>query len=250
MIKCRIGTGRAVGRGITVLAVIVAGVLPGTFTAGADVRAPAAGGVAGFDISASQGVPNLAAAKAAGGGFAYVKDTAGVGYVNPNFLTQFRAVKAAGMLRGAYHYARPDKSSGAEQARYLHSHNGKWFSDGMTLPPAIDLEATDDAAECYGLAPAAMVDWIKDFSDTMKRRTGHHPVIYTTTLWWKACTGNSTAFHSTNPLWLARYNTSPGEIPGGWGEQSFWQYGVSGVLPGNQDSYHGTLDQLEDLTVG
>jgi len=249
MIKYRAGSAcQAVRRGITVLAVIVGVALPGTLTASADVRT-ATDGLAGFDISASQGVPDLAAAKAAGAVFAYVKDTAGVGYVNPNFLTQFRAVKAAGLLRGAYHYARPDKSSGADQARYLHSHNGKWFSDGMTLPPAIDLEATDDAPECYGLDPAGMVSWITDFSNTMTRLTGHHPMIYTTTLWWKHCTGNSTAFHGTNPLWLARYNTVPGEVPGGWGQQTFWQYGVVGSLPGNQDSYNGTMDDLQALTV-
>ncbi|WP_236793530.1 GH25 family lysozyme [Amycolatopsis sp. GM8] len=205
--------------------------------------------LAGFDFSASQGVPDLAAAKAHGAVFAFVKDTAGVGYVNPNYVTQFRAVKAAGLIRGSYHYARPDKSSGADQAVYLHTHDGKWFSDGMTLPPALDLEDTPSAPPCYGLPPQAMVAWIADFSSTLQRRTGHTPIIYTSTRWWKACTANSTAFAADHVLWLARYNTDMGEVPGGW-RAGFWQSAVAGPLPGNQDSFFGDLGRLRALTTG
>ena len=205
--------------------------------------------LAGFDISASQGVPDFAAAKAAGAVFAFVKDTAGVGYQNPNYLAQFRAAKAAGLLRAAYHYARPDKSSGAEQAAYLHSRDGRWFSDGVTLPPALDMEDTPGTAPCYNLSPEAMVAWIGDFSTELERRTGHRPIIYTSARWWDACTGDSDAFANDHVLWLARYNTSMGEVPGGW-SAGFWQSGISGPLPGNQDSYFGTVQQLRALTTG
>src|SRR5207302_7449040 len=145
------------------------------------------------------------------------------------------------------HYARPDKSSGAAQADYLHSHDGRWFSDGMTLPPVLDLEDTDNAAPCYGLAPAAMAAWINDFSTELKLRTGHRPIIYTTTRWWKACTANSMAFAANHVLWLARYNSSMGEIPGGW-HAGFWQSGVTGPLPGDQDSFFGPLARSKALT--
>lgn len=41
-------------------------------------------------------------------------------------------------------------------------------------------------------------------------------VIYTTTDWWTTCTGNSAAFASTNPLWIARYASTIGTLPAGW----------------------------------
>ncbi|HKS45662.1 MAG TPA: GH25 family lysozyme [Amycolatopsis sp.] len=204
--------------------------------------------VAGFDISYWQGIPDFAAARARGARFVFVQDTGGVGYVNPRFLQQFRAVKTAGLLRGAYHFARPDKSGGAAQAAFLHSHNGKWFADGMTLPPTLDLEDARGAAPCYGLSVPAMVDWISDFSTELKRRTGHRPIIYTSTRWWKACTGNSGAFAANHVLWLARYNARIGDIPGGW-TASFWQSGVTGPLPGDQNSFFGSFAQLKRLTV-
>jgi hypothetical protein len=41
-------------------------------------------------------------------------------------------------------------------------------------------------------------------------------IIYSTADWWSTCTGNSADFSSTSPLWLARYSSSVGTIPGGW----------------------------------
>jgi len=227
---------------LAVVTTIVACLVP------AVASAQPAAQIAGFDISASQGVPDFAAAKASGAGFVFVKDTAGVAYTNPNFLAQFRGAKAAGLYRSAYHYARPDKTGGAEQAAYLHTNNGKWFADGMTLPPTLDLEDTPGTPPCYAKTPADMVAWIRDFSTELKRRAGHTPIIYTTTRWWTACTGNSTAFAADHVLWLARYNTSMGDVPGGWAAK-FWQSAVTGPLPGNQDTFFGTLEELRSLTA-
>lgn len=71
-------------------------------------------------------------------------------------------------------------------------------------------------ATCYGLSQASMVSWIRDFSNTYQSKTGRYPVIYTSTSWWTTCTGNSAAFASTNPLWVARYSSSVGTLPAGW----------------------------------
>jgi len=59
--------------------------------------------------------------KDAGHNFAFVKSTEGTGYVNPYFNSDWNAIKANDMVRGSYHYAKPDGSptSAAEQARYF-----------------------------------------------------------------------------------------------------------------------------------
>ncbi len=49
--------------------------------------------------------------------FAFVKSTEGLGYVNPYFSADWAAVKANGMVRGSYHYARPDGSPGSAPSR-------------------------------------------------------------------------------------------------------------------------------------
>ncbi|WP_344447177.1 lysozyme, partial [Kitasatospora nipponensis] len=179
--------------------------------------------------------------------FAYVKATEGTGYTNPYFAQQYNGSYNAGLIRGAYHFALPNASSGATQATYFVNHGGGWSADGKTLPPALDIEYNPYGASCYGLSQSAMTAWIRDFSNTVHSRTGRYPTIYTTTDWWSTCTGNNGGFGATNPLWIARYASSVGTLPNGWSYQTIWQYADSGVFPGDQDAFNGAYDRLQAL---
>ncbi|MFI2762439.1 lysozyme [Streptomyces echinatus] len=207
----------------------------------------------GHDVSSHQKSVNWEAARAEGARFVYIKATESTDYRNPYFSGQYTGSRAAGLLRGAYHFARPDRSSGAKQAGYFVRHGGGWRADGWTLPPALDIEYNPYSAthKCYGLGKARMVRWIRSFSDETERETGRRPVIYTTTQWWKQCTGNSRAFSSSHALWIARHGTSrPGALPGGWRYWTFWQYGTRGTLPGDQNLFNGSVSRLRILARG
>ncbi|KAL7277597.1 glycoside hydrolase family 25 protein [Trametes coccinea BRFM310] len=204
----------------------------------------------GIDVSAYQPNINWSTVKANGISFAYIKATEGTTYTNPDFSSQYTGATNAGLIRGGYHFAHPDSSSGATQAKYFLAHGGGWTSDGITLPGALDIEYNPSGAECYGLSASAMVSWIKDFSNTYHSSTGVYPVIYTTTDWWTTCTGNSAAFASTNPLWIARYASSIGTLPAGWSYTTFWQYADSGPNPGDQDEFNGSMAGLKQLALG
>ncbi|WP_405020965.1 lysozyme [Kitasatospora sp. NBC_00070] len=204
----------------------------------------------GADVSSWQGNVNWSNAAANGARFAYVKATEGTSYTNPYFAQQYNGSYNAGLIRGAYHFALPNASTGAAQATWFVSHGGGWSADGKTLPPALDIEYNPYGATCYGLSRAAMVSWIRDFSNTVHSRTGRYPVLYTTTDWWTTCTGNSTAFGTTNPLWIARYASAVGTLPAGWTYQTIWQYADSGPLPGDQNYFNGAYDRLQALAKG
>nr|VWP02526.1 N/A [Ganoderma boninense] len=204
----------------------------------------------GIDVSSYQGNVNFATAKANGISFAYIKATESTDYIDPNFSADYESATNAGIIRGGYHFAHPDASSGATQAEYFIAHGGGWSSDGITLPGALDIEYNPSGNECYNLSQSAMVSWIKDFSNTYHSKTGVYPVIYTTTDWWTTCTGNSAAFGSTNPLWIAHYASSIGTLPAGWSYTTFWQYADSGPNPGDQDEFNGSLQGLKNLAKG
>ncbi|MCG0069649.1 lysozyme [Streptomyces tricolor] len=213
----------------------------------------AAGLPRGHDVSSYQKRVDWAAARAKGARFVYIKATESTTYRNPSFSGQYSGARKAGLYRGAYHFALPDRSSGAEQAAYFVRHGGDWRADGRTLPPALDIEYNPYSAKhaCYGLGKARMVRWIRSFSDEIKRETGRRPVIYTTAQWWKQCTGNSRAFSSSHALWIARHGTArPGALPGGWRYWTFWQYAVEGRLPGDQNLFNGSLSRLRVLARG
>ncbi|KAI0367681.1 glycoside hydrolase family 25 protein [Pilatotrama ljubarskyi] len=204
----------------------------------------------GIDISHFQGTVNFNTVKANGISFVYIKATEGTTFTDPDFSSHYTGATNAGLIRGAYHFAHPDVSSGATQAKFFLAHGGGWSSDGITLPGALDIEYNPSGAECYGLSASAMVSWIKDFSNTYHSSTGVYPFIYTTTDWWKTCTGNSAAFASTNPLWIARYASSVGTLPAGWSYHTFWQYADSGPNPGDQDEFNGSMQGLKNLALG
>ncbi|KIP06352.1 glycoside hydrolase family 25 protein [Phlebiopsis gigantea 11061_1 CR5-6] len=202
------------------------------------------GSIPGIDVSHYQGTINWSTVKANGVQWAYIKATEGTGYEDPEFSANYDGATTAGLIRGGYHFAHPDESSGATQATYFLAHGGGWSADGITLPGALDIEY-GTSTECYGLSASAMVSWIADFSNTYHSKTGVYPVIYTTTDWWTTCTGNSAAFASTNPLWLARYASAVGTLPAGWSYETFWQYADSGSNPGDQDIFNGDAAGLK-----
>ncbi|HWL84695.1 MAG TPA: lysozyme [Polyangiaceae bacterium] len=199
----------------------------------------------GCDVSSYQGNVNWSAAASAGAKFCYIKATEGTGYTNPYFAQQYNGSYNAGLIRGAYHFARPDVSSGATQANYFVDHGGGWSADGKTLPPSLDIEYNPYGSECYGLSQASMVAWVRDFSNTVHSRTQRYPLIYTSTDWWTTCTGNNGGFGSTNPVWVPRYGSSVGALPNGWSFQTIWQYADSGSMPGDQDRFNGAIDRLQ-----
>lgn len=213
--------------------------------------ASAASVVHGMDVSGYQGNVNWSGAYANGARFAYVKATEGTGYTNPYFAQQYNGSYNVGMIRGSYHFARPNLSAGSTQADYFVNHGGGWSRDGKTLPGALDIEWNPYAGgTCYGLSASGMVSWIRSFSNEYHARTGVYPVIYTATSWWSECTGNTGSFSSTNPLWVARYNTTAGALPYNWGYYTFWQNADSGTFPGDQDQFNGAYSQLQAIANG
>lgn len=204
----------------------------------------------GLDVASYQGNVNWSSVAGNGARFAYVKATEGTTYTNPYFAQQYNGSYNAGLIRGAYHFALPDRSSGSAQATWFVNHGGGWSRDGKTLPPALDIEYNPYGATCYGLGQSAMVSWIRSFSDTVHSRTGRYPTIYTTANWWATCTGNNAGFGATNPLWVARYASSVGTLPAGWSYQTFWQYADSGTFPGDQNLFNGAYDRLQALANG
>jgi GH25 family lysozyme M1 (1,4-beta-N-acetylmuramidase) len=190
-----------------------------------------------LDVSAYQTSINWITVHSNGAQFAYVKATEGISITNARFASEYNGSYRAGLIRGAYHFAHPNTSSGAAQATYFVAHGGGWRADGRTLPGALDMEPNPHGPTCYGLNPSAMVAWIAGFVRTYHARTSRWPVIYTSTSWWTACTGGYTGFAAQDPLWVARYAASPGPLPAGWSFYTFEAFAAYDGIDASQSAF-------------
>lgn len=229
--------------GLTALATTATALIVGASPASAAT-------VAGVDVSHYQGTINWTSVRNAGIQFAYIKATEGTSVKDSAFNANYTNAYYAGVIRGAYHFARPNISSGATQANYLASNGGAWSADSRTLPAALDLEANPySGGYCYGLSTSGMRSWIQDFLNTYRSRTTRYAVIYTTTSWWNTCTGSWTSPWTNHPLWIARWSSSVGTLPAGAPFWSFWQYTSTGSVSGisgnvDRDYWNGDRTRL------
>ncbi len=207
-------------------------------------------GVPGVDVSGYQGSVNWATVAASGARFAYVKATEGTYYTAAaSFAQQYVGSYNAGLIRGAYHFAIPDNSTGAAQADYFVAHGGGWSADGRTLPGMLDIEFNPYGAECYGLTQAQMAAWVASFDAEYQTLTGRPPLLYTNAKWWNACTGGSSVALG-DPLAVALYGANPFPLPAGWPLYTIWQYTDHNTLGIDGDSFNGSVAGLASLALG
>lgn len=199
----------------------------------------------GIDVSHYQGTINWGSVHAAGIQFAWIKATEGTTYKDPAFNANYLNAYNNKVIRGAYHFARPDLSSGATQASYFASHGGAWSRDNLTLPGMLDLEGG-----CYGKSTTSMRSWILDFYNTYKSKTTRDVVIYTSPSWWNSCTGGWSGMSTRSPLWVANWTSASNPtIPNGFPYATVWQYTDAGRVSGvsgnvDRDRFNGTHTRL------
>jgi len=208
--------------------------------------AAAAASPTGPDVSRWQhGSPlSWAAVKGAGHSFAFVKATEGNGYTNPYFASDWAGTRNVGLLRGAYHFARPSVGSAVGQARHFIAVAGTARGAG-DLPPVLDLEQSG------GLSPAQLTTWTREFLTETRRLTGRTPIVYTYPHFWRTSMAGTKAF-TDYPLWIASYTSAARPVMPAWSRWTFWQYSSTSTVAGiagkaDMNRFNGSLTDLRKL---
>lgn len=198
----------------------------------------------GIDVSHWQGTITWTQVRGAGKKFAYIKASEDADFVDPFYATNRAQAKAAGLVVGAYHFARPATTAGDATAEADHFISTAGFTTGELLP-VLDLEVTG------GLTSTQLQAWVKGFLTELYTKTGVRGVIYVSPSFWKTNMGDTTWFaqNGYGILWIAHWTTAsaptvPGSNWGGYG-WTFWQYTSNGTVSGisvrvDLDRYKGT----------
>ncbi|GAC1439958.1 MAG: hypothetical protein NVSMB55_02990 [Mycobacteriales bacterium] len=163
-----------------------------------------------------------------GAAFAFIKATEGTTYRNRFFADDYASAHRAGLVRSAYHYARPqvNLATARDQADFFVKTAGVPSAKG-------DLPLTLDIEEAGGLTSRALIAWTHTFVDEVRALTSRPVIIYTYPYFWQHAMADTTDFANL-PLWIASYRSGGPKqpLPGGWSRWTFWQYTASGRITG------------------
>lgn len=205
----------------------------------------APGYVKGMDVSGWQGQVDFAKAKANGYLFAFIKATQGTSIKDIWFVNHWAESKAAGVLRGAYHYFEPGVD-GVAQADWFTSVVGPHESGD--LPCVLDWESPSKGPTISDLTNALA------FLRRVETLHGKAPIIYTSPSFMdvlKQVSGGNADFQALvqYPLWIAHWGVVAPKVPPPWLYYSFWQTADHGLgQPGDEDRFNGSMEQLMKFT--
>jgi len=206
--------------------------------------------VPGIDVSYWNAGIDWPKVRATGQRFVFTKATEGDGYQDPTFDDNWTGAKAAGLLRGAYHFFHPNMDA-KKQAKNFIDYVRERNDDGE-LPHVLDLEAHDNQLK------DKIISRVKTWLDEVEKAFGRKPIIYSGQYFlqdhFSEAGGGPPAWAKEYPLWLAQFpNTfvegSKPFLPRGWFNWTFWQYSEKGRVNGvntlvDLNLFNGSLEEF------
>lgn len=169
--------------------------------------------------------------------FVFIKATEGLDFMDSQVLNNSNAVKQVGLLRGFYHFFRPQLDPIGQ---------AEWFCKNILdlqaeLPPVCDFEVHSPNA----------ISEVQIFMSRVKKLTGRNPILYGSPDFLSVY--DNIGVLSDYLLWIADYTKDADpKICSPWINWTFWQYTDQATFPGINRSvdanwFCGTLEQLESL---
>ena len=171
--------------------------------------------------------------------FVFIRATAGNDAVDRRFKRNWEGAKKNKMIRGAYHYYRPNENS-LEQAELFIKTVRLQKGD---LPPVLDIEKLPKNQSMTNLKKG-LRRWLQAIENRYKVK----PIIYTGEKYYDDFLKEE---FSDYLFWIANYNFYREEIQDDW---LFWQFTERAAVPGIEGNvdvniYNGDLQQLQFITI-
>lgn len=206
------------------------------------------GNAQGIDVSHYQAMVSWPEVRQAGIEFAFAKATDGLTWTDPQFAANWPAMKAAGLLRGAYHFFEPADDP-AQQAQFFLETVQLAAGD---LPAALDVETAGTSTSGAGSGTTALWEGVETWLQIVAAATGVQPFLYMNPTF--ADQNQAPSSLAAYPLWIAEYGVAQPALPAGWSNWLIWQHSESGVVPGvstavDLDQLDGPIARLQALAL-
>jgi GH25 family lysozyme M1 (1,4-beta-N-acetylmuramidase) len=214
-------TARTIVVGVLLAVGVLAALVPG-------VPAQNPNNPKGIDVSNNNGTINWTSVKNAGISFAFIKATEGTTFKDSYYPANWAGAKSVGIVRGAYHFARPSTSPSATQSGI----NQANFFLGYAPPSKGDLQVVCDFEVTGGLNATDLAAWLTGFCQQIQTMTHRPAIVYTYPSFWSNMPSSWTNMNCA--LWIANYGVTSPTIPSPWASSgyAFWQYSSTATVAG------------------
>lgn len=181
--------------------------------------------VKGIDISNHQGMVNWNEVWRDDVKFAFIKATEDIDFKDKFFARNWSEAKRVGIIRGAYHFARPSSGTTPEQEAYyfLDQVNSVGLEESDILILDMEDEKLPIGVDYSG--------WYKFWLEIVENIIGFKPMVYTGK-WYLDRNVQSRHGFGQYPLWLSAYQPDRPPTPEPWTGYEFWQYTSKGKVRG------------------
>ena len=195
--------------------------------------------VHGIDVSAYQGRIDWRTVARNRVRFAFIKASEGATLRDQRFARNWREARAAGVLRGAYHYFQPNRGGQTQADLFARTVP---LAPG-DLPPVLDVEAANfhDVA----VLRREVARWLR----LIEAHYGVRPILYSNHSFYKR---HLAGHFDDYPLWLAHYEVARPSLPRS--KWIIWQHSDESHVPGIRgvvdfNVFQGNFEALQALRV-
>ncbi len=173
--------------------------------------------------------------------FAFVKATQGNFRLDPYFERNWAGTKQNGIVRGAYHFFKPEIPVQEQIALFT---NTVKLEPG-DLPPVLDVEIVDK-----DVTPEQLRASIRTWLEAVTKHYGVKPIIYTYQSYYRRyLKGHFPEYH----FWIARYSDVQPQLEH-TDKWMFWQFTDRGAIAGvnahvDINHFPGNWEQLNTLLI-
>jgi lysozyme len=184
----------------------------------------------GFDVSEYQGEINWEQTyhidEAFELSYVFIRATAGENRIDSRFKENWKGAKARQLIRGAYHYYRPNENSLVQADNFIKNVT----LQKEDLPPVLDIEKLPKTQSIVRLK-VGLRNWLS----VVEKHYGVKPIIYSGESYYKDFLKEE---FSEYPLWIANYNFWRNDLESDW---QFWQFTEKAKIEG--------IDAMVDLNI-
>ncbi|WMX15467.1 MULTISPECIES: glycoside hydrolase family 25 protein [unclassified Aureispira] len=170
--------------------------------------------------------------------FAFIKATESTDYQDSIFENNWSKAKEVGLIRGAYHFFRPNVSIEWQIKNFTQQVQ---LSKG-DLPPVLDVE------DFKNVSMPTLIERVRLWLSFVEEHYQVRPIIYTSL---KVYEQHLKGAFPDHPVWIARYNRKEPPQDINW---LFWQYSNTEELEGivgyvDKNVFVGTRAELQALCI-